>query len=216
MNESLNSECVNGVVYKYGAEWTKKLESKQHWEFYWYQQKLMEGLVGRQDNEKLLEIGVGSGFTANYCRSKGLDVTTLDIDAEKKPDIVANAVNYVFDKKYQHLLAFEVFEHIPYSEFEKFIYRIPDFISLYVFLSLPSNKKPVFSLNLKLPKLKPFLVEWRISAGKISTEAHHWELDYKEYSTGRVEALFSSAGLRIVKVMAFRYIQFYALAVNKR
>ena len=35
---------------------------------YWHQQKLMEGLVA--PNDTVLEVGVGSGFTANHLRSK--------------------------------------------------------------------------------------------------------------------------------------------------
>ena len=44
----------------------------------------MEGLV--LPKQHVLEIGVGSGFTANYLRSRGVQVTTLDIDHEKEPD----------------------------------------------------------------------------------------------------------------------------------
>ena len=54
----------------------------------------MEGLLAEGDT--VLEIGPGSGFTSNYLRSKGIAVTTLDIDPAKHPDIVANVVEYEF------------------------------------------------------------------------------------------------------------------------
>ena len=97
MNEQYRVQVSDGVEYKYSSEWIQSLETKQHWEFYWYQQKLMEGLlVPGQDD--ILELGKGSGFAANYCSSQGLAITTLDIDEDKKPDIVANIAMYDFDK----------------------------------------------------------------------------------------------------------------------
>jgi hypothetical protein len=216
MNRKLKSERIDGVVYKYGSEWTKKLESKQHWEFYWHQQKLMEDFVIHEKKEEIIEIGVGSGFTKNYCESKGLKITTLDIDAEKKPDIIANAATYDFSKKYDHLMAFEVFEHMPYSEFEKLVFKIPEFVRHYAFISLPRNEKIVFFINLKMPKLKPIYFDWRFRSNKLKTEAHHWEINYKNYTIKRLEKLFQNAGLKIEKILKYQYIYFYALSVKKR
>ena len=90
MIEDLKSKELKNNIYKYGAEWTKHLESCDHWIFYWFQQKIMEGFINKNKSETIIEIGVGSEFTANYCRSKGFNVTTLDIDEAKKPDILAN------------------------------------------------------------------------------------------------------------------------------
>ena len=57
---------------------------------YWYQQKIMEGFAEWNKGETMLEIGVGSGFTSNYCRNKGFKVTTLDIVDDKKPKFRQN------------------------------------------------------------------------------------------------------------------------------
>ena len=84
MDKKLKSVEYKNKTYKYGAEWTKNLESYEHWGFYWYQQKIMEGFTKWHKSETILEIGVGSGFTSNYCRNKGFKVTTLDIDDDKK------------------------------------------------------------------------------------------------------------------------------------
>jgi len=212
MSEKYRIQVVDGVEYKYGAEWTKSLEEKRHWEFYWYQQKLMEGLV-IPGQDRIMEVGKGTGFAANYCRSKGVDMTTLDIDEEKNPDIVANVVTYDFEQRYDHLMAFEILEHIPYEQFEQIIRKIPEFISGYAFISLPRNERVVFNLNLKLPKFRPVNYEWRILKKKITCKAHHWELDYGEFTTRRIHALFADSGLRIARKMSCDYIQFYALEV---
>ena len=200
-------------LYIYNSAWTKELESLEHWNYYWHQQKIMQNLVLYR-GEDFLEIGVGSGFSANYCRSKGAKVTTLDIDQEKKPDIVANAVYYDFKQKYDYLMAYEVLEHIPYNEFEIIVKKFRTFIKKYVFISLPRNERPIFSLNLKLPKLKPVGLEWKILNRKITTAAHHWELDYNGFSTKRVEQLFKESGLTIMEKLEYKALRFYALRID--
>lgn len=63
MSEKYRTEVVDDVEYRYGAEWTKALEEQQYWEYYWYQQKLLEGLV-TPGQDRILELGLGSGFAA--------------------------------------------------------------------------------------------------------------------------------------------------------
>lgn len=98
MKYNYKKERVRGVEYKYSAEWIYDLESEEHWRLYWTQQKLMQGKVSLGDN--VLEIGVGSGFTANYLKAKGVNIKTLDIDKGKESDIVANLVEYQFPDHY--------------------------------------------------------------------------------------------------------------------
>ena len=45
--------------------------------------------------------------------------------------------------------------------------------------------------------LKKIKLEWKILARNIFTDAHHWELDYKEYKMETVEKSFIDAGLKI-------------------
>jgi uncharacterized UPF0146 family protein len=213
MIEDLKSIKFKNNIYKYGGEWTKHLESCDHWIFYWFQQKIMEGFINKNKSETIIEIGVGSEFTANYCRSKGFDVTTLDIDEAKKPDILANVVEYDFKEKYDHLMAFEILEHIPFEESQKIIKKIPTFVKKFAFISLPRNERTLLNIEIKLPLLKKIKLEWKILARKIFTEAHHWELDYKGYKTKMIEKSFIDAGLKIRRKLKNRYIYFYALEV---
>jgi len=213
MDVDLKRVKYKNTIYKYSSDWIFSLESRQHWDFYWHQQKIMEGILCAGNHENIIEIGVGSGFTTNYCRSKGFKVTTLDIDSGKNPDILANAVCYEFDQKYDYLMAFEVLEHMPFEEFKKIINRIPHFVKKYAFISLPRNERCLFSLKIKIPKVKEMKLEWKIKARKITTETHFWELDYKHYKTKKIEKFFINAGLKIKRKILCKYITFYALEI---
>lgn len=147
-----------------------------------------------QAGNRVLEIGVGSGFTANYLRSKGVIVTTLDIDEDKSPDIVANVVTYDFPEQYDCVLAFEIFEHIPFQEFQSVLLNLGTSCSRYLFFSVPRNRKTVLALNVKLPKLKPISFDWKIRRGKLLEPHHFWELDHDGKSITSLERTLHDAG----------------------
>jgi hypothetical protein len=46
-----------------------------------------------------------------------MQVTTLDFAPGMKPDIVANMLTYEFPNQYDAVMAFEVFEHVPFEKF---------------------------------------------------------------------------------------------------
>ena len=61
-----------------------------------------------EPKDSIIELGIGSGFTSNYLRSKKMDVLTVDIDKKKSPDIVSDAISFKPNKNYDHFCAFEV------------------------------------------------------------------------------------------------------------
>lgn len=169
--------------YHYSTNWIYSLESEKHWRLYWTQLNLMKNDV--KPDQHVLEIGVGSGFTANYLRSKGVRVTTIDIDPEKKPDIVSNIVTFNWaDFKYDHLLGFEVFEHIPLQEFLKLLPHLASSFSGYLFFSIPKNERTWLHMEIQLPKLGNRTLRLTTKKNKITTKHHFWEIDagmtYKE------------------------------------
>lgn len=184
-------EVLDDITYAYSTSWIHSLEAEEHWRLYWRQQKLMQDLV--VPGQHVLEIGLGSGFTATYLRSKGVNVTTIDIDPDKHPDIVANIVSYEFSNIYDAILAFEVFEHIPYQNFTVVLERLAR-ACRYLFLSVPRNKTVWFRLVCKLPKLRPISIELGRRQRRI-TEGHHWwEVDHGQITVGRLEDTFREYG----------------------
>lgn len=205
-----NKVQLNSTKYKFSSDWIHGLETEQHWAFYWCQQKLMDGLIEKEDT--ILEIGVGSSFTANYLRSKGYNVTTIDIDPGKKPDIVANVVTYEFENKYDHVLAFEILEHIPYEEFRALLRKLRTIINKNLFFSIPRNELVLFEMIIGLPMYRNKKLKISISKGKITTEAHHWEIGCCGVTEKKVLDEFKSNGFQdILRTFKKDYINFYAI-----
>ena len=203
-------QAEDGVVYRYASDWIHKLEGESRWRLYWHQQKLMDGLL--QPSQALLEIGPGNGFTSDYLRARGFHITTLDIDPGKHPDLVANVATYEFPRAYDAVLAFEVFEHIPFDRFEQVIRRLADVARDYVFLSLPRNELVPFRLSLKLgARRREHGFEWRRVEGSIREIHHFWELDNADTTIVRVEQLFDACGFRIERRLTRGKYRFYAL-----
>lgn len=192
-----------GVTYKYSASWIHQLESADHWQLYWRQQKLMEGHL--QPGDRILEIGVGSGFTANYLRSKGYVVTTLDIDEEKKPDIIANVASYDFPDAYDHVLAFEVFEHLPYENFERALSQIARCCRKTLFLSVPRASFDFASVQITLPKFGQRSFTILRKRRKIEGSYHFWEIGLNGISLERLKTTLQSSGFSIVEAELFSH-----------
>lgn len=192
----------------YASEWIHKLETELHWRYYWHQQKLISNYI--QKGDKILEIGVGSKFTSNYLRSRGFDITTIDIDQNKNPDIIADIVNYSFDQNYDHILAFEIFEHIPFEDFVKALKNISSICNKNVFISLPRNEKTWFrlSLDLKIFKIDNFQITTK--RNKVKSKYHYWELDYKDYTKKKLMQLFNENNFRLLKQKKFFSLLFFA------
>ena len=95
------------IQRKYSSDWINKLETREHWLSYWHQIKLMEGHI--KPNDSLIEIGIGSGFTSNYLRSKYVNVLTVDIDRQKSTDAISYETKFTPYESYVHFCFFKVF-----------------------------------------------------------------------------------------------------------
>lgn len=204
------SQTLEGIEYSYASEWIHHLEKEFHWRAYWHQMKLI--LPALEQGDSLLEIGPGTGFTSNYLRSKGYKVTTLDIDDRKSPDIVANLVEYPFPDTYDHILAFEVFEHIPFDRFSAILPLLKKAAKKNLFLSVPANYKIWFQAELIIPYFKEVSFCIKTKRRKINAEHHFWELDYKQYTRNYLEGTITKVGFTIVNAQKARLIRFYHLS----
>jgi SAM-dependent methyltransferase len=208
MNKEPDSrtQTLDGIEYRFSSGWIHRLEEEEHWRSYWQQLRFI--LPGMQGGDSVLEIGPGSGFLSNYLKSKGYEVTTLDIDDQKSPDIVANLVEYSFPTVYDHILAFEVFEHIPFEKFTESLVRLKRATRKNLFMSVPLNHKIWFYADLIIPYLKNISFCIRTKRRKILAGHHFWELDYKQYTLKYLTEKMKEAGFenvlhRRVKTLVF-------------
>lgn len=201
-------ETHDGVPYRYSSAWTRRLESEDHWRYYWRQQKLLEGLVTPED--RLVEVGVGSGFTANYLRARGYNLVTVDIDAGKKPDVVANVAAWDFRVGANVLLAFEVFEHMPWVVFESALGRAVAAGVDRVFLSVPYCRREVLDIEWRSIFLRPLSLRWSWPRRQIDQGHHFWELGRGGMSRERLLALLAGHGFVLQREMEFRTLGFFA------
>ncbi|MBO8130938.1 MAG: class I SAM-dependent methyltransferase [Candidatus Marinimicrobia bacterium] len=187
---------VSEKKYQYSSDWINKLESEIHWRQYWFQLKLIEKYVKKED--RILEIGCGSRFISNYLISRGYSVTTLDIDRNKNPDIVANVVEYNFTDIYDTILAFEIFEHIPFEDFKNVIKKISKSCRNFLIVSVPYNEKVILHLELYIPRVGQKTIHFAIKRGKIIEKHHHWEIGYN-VTEKEFYILFESNNFTIVE-----------------
>jgi len=195
INPDEKVEIVDGVRYEYSTRWIYQLEEEEHWRLYWNQQKIAESKI--EAGDRVLEIGLGTGFTANYLRGRGVRVTTLDIDAEKKPDIVGNIVSHTFEQQYDHFLAFEIFEHIPYDKFTQSLRQIRPACGQYFFLSLPIARIRKFEIEIWTRFLGRRRLLLSRRRKKIQTRHHFWEIDHGETTWENVQATFRETGFEV-------------------
>jgi SAM-dependent methyltransferase len=195
-----------GNVYRFDSEWTKRLEPELEWRRYWHQHDILDSLL--PSKASILELGVGSGFTANYLRSRGHAVTTLDIDPEKKPDISANLAEYDFPLHYDCIIAFEILEHMPFSVVRRTLPRIAAHCGSFVF-SVPRNVLVWLDLSIKLPRIRELAVYVTTSRrGRISGN-HHWELGKHSISRDVLEKVITDSGLGVMRRERFKHWVFY-------
>jgi len=172
------TKLVDGHEACFCSDWIADLEQELH--FNWcYQQADLAYSNCRRD-QRILEIGIGTGLLSDLLRKRGWNIKTLDIDENKSPDFCSSASEFDFiHHNIEIVLAFEIFEHIPFSTFEKVVDKLADSDLKAIYFSLPWNERQLIDFRLKLPRLEPLVWSLSFPTGEIVTRAHFWELSKK-------------------------------------
>ena len=169
------SKIVDGYKLTYSTNWINKLEKWDHWYLYWNQAALVEQYVDK--NQKIIEAGVGTGFLSNYLKSRGWECETIDIDSEKKPDYVEDITSVDFSALGANcVLAFEIFEHLPFPLFKKSIRNLAAANAQTIIFSVPWSARCLAEVYLRFPKINPLSFSVSMKKRKITTSNHFWEL----------------------------------------
>jgi ubiquinone/menaquinone biosynthesis C-methylase UbiE len=159
---------------------------KPRWNSIWHQvDEIME-----LQPKKVLEIGPGPGLFKHLCALYGLEIETLDVDPDLKPDYVASATALPFsDRAYDVICAFQMLEHLPYQLALQAFQEMVRVSEKHVVISLPDAKKQ-WRYCFHIPKFGAydFLVSrpsWKRIAHVFDGE-HYWEINKKGYELDRV------------------------------
>ena len=171
--------------------------SSERWNSYWHQLELV-----RSANPKsVLEVGVGEGVVVRQLQFGGVEVTTVDIAEDLKPDVVGSVTALPFaDASFDLVLAAEILEHIEFSDVPKALSEIARVAHTHAMISVP-HPGWIFSIIYKLPLFPriellfqiPFFWKTHTFNGE-----HYWELGKKNYSVRRFVEVAHTAGLELV------------------
>lgn len=146
--------------------------------------------------DSVLVIGVGNGLVPGYLKDRGYNVTTLDVDPELNPDILAD-VTELSDHLgiYDTIVCCQVLEHLPFASFDVSMGELYKCCNNLV-LSLPDNSFNIsFNPVIRLPrKIKGYQrlekkINFTIPTPSFLKERqmvpdigkHHWEINKMGY-----------------------------------
>ncbi len=172
--------------------------NNETWMNFWYQ----INFVLQTGAKKVLEIGPGNKTVTDMLKKAGIEVITVDIDPNLRPDFLAGVTELPFtDSEFDVALCSEVLEHLPYDNFMPALKELKRVSRKFIVLGLP-NAGAVLRLDVKLPILKRFVIFTKIpffwKEHKFNGE-HYWESGKKGYSQNKIRTDIAKTGLIITK-----------------
>ena len=194
--------------------------TKERFASYWHQ---INEVLSRNPHD-LLEVGIGNGFVNKYLKERRVQATSVDINTELGPDVVADVRELPFeDGKFEMSVCYEVLEHMPYESFLRGLSELRRVSREYVVISLPDITQ-VYRIFMELP-----LIGWfRLMVPKlrlrpkerVGTEhGHFWNIGEKDRPLKKVMGDITEAGFEIEKtyrVFENPFHRFFILKVLPR
>ena len=155
-------------------------------------------------NQKILDIGAGTGDFLLYCKNKGLNITGVEPNenarkkAESKGIILQDRLDKVVKKKFNIITLWHVLEHIPnlYESIEQI-------------KSLLSEKGQLF---IAVPNFKSYDAQYyKEFWAAYDVPRHLWH-----FSQQSIKTLFSSANMKVTRVYPLVYDSFYVSLLSEK
>lgn len=162
---------------------------------YWYQIKEVLGLKPAD----VIEVGVGTGMVTSYLRYRGLNVKTVDINSELKPDQVGSVLELTQttgENACDLLLCARVLHHLPYATLGQSLGEIARATRKYAVITLPVEDLSFYfmfrytssnirTLRIPVPLLFIKRLFWK------RTRSGQWKInDSGEHKADKVRAIF--------------------------
>jgi SAM-dependent methyltransferase len=169
----------------------------------------------------LLEVGVGTGITAFALRRVGIDVTTLDVQADLSPDLTGDVRKIPCgDASFDVSCCCQVLEHLPLADMPAALRELRRVTRWRLVLSLPDLTR-FFGLSATLPFLgrRDLGVSLPIrepddawKAARLDTMGHYWEIGMNGGTSRGVLDALRRAGfdrVRTFRVPEIRWHRFF-------
>jgi hypothetical protein len=204
--------------HSYSHSWIYKLEGKALWNAYHKQASVIMNRLNSKS--EILEVGKGSGFLERFLESKGYHITTIDIDKNKKPDIISDIRYFCLNEKvhFDAVSCFEVLEHLEFKYFHTLLQLFKKISRKFIFLSLPLYNPNLGYLTIKFPFFHEITLTLPIprkAYTKKISRYHKWEINYKSITMKMIRKQISQAGLIIdeSEILKPYRLQFFTLLV---
>lgn len=163
------------------------------WMSYWHQAR---EIISRPEIKSVLDVGPGTDFLKSILAIHRPDITyhTLDIAEDVEPDIVGGVTKIpVDDNSYDVVCAFQVLEHIEFSDFDAAVQEMKRVAKQYVFISLP-HFGPSLELQLKVPFFPRLQIATKVPWPKkhVFGGQHYWEIGKRGYPAKRIRKVITS------------------------
>ena len=155
-----------------------------------------------------LEIGVGAVISVAMLRAAGVAVTTVDIQPELKPDLVADVRSLPLDDgSHDVVICCQVLEHLPYEEFGKAVRELRRVARRRLVLSLPDIERQV-SVTLRAPILGARRFDRSFRAPRVDASwrrhrleemGHYWEIGVDGIRPRDIASGLNAAGFASVR-----------------
>ncbi len=170
----------------------------------------------------VVEIGTGGGMVAAALRSTGIDITSVDVQSQLNPDVLASVTDLPFEAgTFDVALCCQVLEHLPFDQFVPALRELKRVTAKGIVLSLP-DRSPHYEVRLRLPKLRRFT--WAgtrhrdpgpvLKKDRWTLDGHYWEIGYDETPLRSIEQGVRQAELviqRTWRVPELPYHRFFRL-----
>lgn len=105
------------------------------------------------------------------------------------------------DNSFDLVCAFEVLEHLPFSNFENCLLELKRVSKKYIILSLPHWGRH-FSFILRIPFFKKIKFQFKFSFFPIKHNfngQHYWEIGKKGYNLSKIKNEIEKSGMNILR-----------------
>jgi 2-polyprenyl-3-methyl-5-hydroxy-6-metoxy-1,4-benzoquinol methylase len=174
-------------------------DSRHRFASYWYQ----IDAVLRYRPVTVLEIGIGSGVVSQYLRSRGLTVTTLDLESRLRPSVAGDVARLPFrDRSFDLVLCCQVLEHVPLATAQRALAELRRVTRGHIVISVP-DITPCVRLLIPFPGREE--LRWLITRRwkrrrrlPNNPHQHAWELGIRDCPAARFRTLLAETGLELL------------------